>query len=85
MRVLKKYAIITAGSFLFALSINLFTLPSKIVTGGISGIATIFYHIFGISTGLTVGILNIIILLFAWKILGKTFVLDSLTAIILIP
>lgn len=85
MQFLKKYSIITAGSFLFALSINLFTLPSKIVTGGISGIATIFYHLFGISTGLTVGILNIMILLFAWRILGRAFVLDSLAAIIMIP
>lgn len=85
MHLFKKYGIITAGSFIFALSINLFTLPSKIVTGGISGVATIFYHLFGISTGLTVGLLNIVILLFAWKILGKHFVLDSLAAIVMIP
>ncbi len=85
MQYLKKYAIITMGSLLFALSINLFTLPSKIVSGGISGIATIMFHISGISTGITVGILNIIILFFALKSLGKTFVLDSLAAIIIIP
>lgn len=85
MHFLKKYGIIAAGSFIFALSINLFTLPSKIVTGGISGIATIFYHTSGISTGLTVGALNIIILLFALKILGRKFVLDSLAAIMMIP
>ena len=85
MQHFKKYAIITLGSLIFALSINLFTLPSKIVSGGISGIATIMYHISGISTGITVGILNIIILFFALKSLGKTFVLDSLAAIIIIP
>lgn len=85
MKLLKKYIIIGLGSFLFALSVNLFTLPTKIVSGGISGIATIIYHTAGISTGITVGILNIIIILFALKSLGKGFVIDSLTAIFMIP
>lgn len=85
LAILKKYGIIAAGSFLFALSVNLFTLPAKIVTGGISGIATILYYLFGFSTGITVGVLNIVILFFAWKILGKKFVLDSLAAIVMIP
>ncbi len=82
---LKKYSIIAFGSFLFALSVNLFTLPLKIVSGGIGGVATILYHLFGISTGVTVGILNIIIIIFALKSLGKEFVMDSMIAIILIP
>ncbi len=81
----KKYSIIAFGSFLFALSVNLFTLPLKIVSGGIGGIATILFHLFGISTGFTVGILNIIIIIFALKSLGKEFVMDSMVAIILIP
>lgn len=85
MKHLKKYAIIAAGAFLFSLSVNLFTLPSKIVSGGISGIAIIVYHLSGVSTGLTVGILNAVILLVALKILGKTFVFDSLAAILMIP
>lgn len=85
MKHFKKYSMISLGAFLFSLSINLFTLPSKIVSGGISGIAIIVYHLSGISTGLTVGILNIIILLIALKTLGKTFVIDSLAAIVMIP
>ena len=82
---LKKYAIIALGSFLFSISINLFMLPFKLVSGGLSGIATILYYLFGISTGITVGISDLIILFFAFRILGKSFVYDSLVAIILIP
>ena len=85
MKHFKKYAIIAFGAFLFSLSVNLFTLPSKIVSGGISGIAIIVYHLFRISTVFTVGVLNIIILLVALKTLGKEFVVDSLAAIIMIP
>lgn len=85
MQLIKKYSIIALGAFIFSLSVNLFTLPSKIVSGGISGIAIIFYHIAGISTGVTVGILDVVLLLFALKFLGKQFVLDSLAAIFMIP
>lgn len=85
MQLIKKYSIIALGAFIFSLSVNLFTLPSKIVSGGISGIAIILYHIAGISTGVTVGILDVVLLLFALKFLGKQFVLDSLAAIFMIP
>ena len=73
------------GSFIFALAVNMFLLPFKIVSGGCSGIATIFYHLFGISTGVTVGVLDLIIIFFAYRILGKAFVMDSMVAIIVIP
>ena len=85
LECLKKYVIIAFGSLLFALAINLFMLPMKIVSGGVSGIATIFYYLFGVSTGITVGISDLVILLFALKTLGKTFVMDSMVAIVLIP
>lgn len=85
MKTLKKYIIIALGSFLFSLSVNLFMLPFKIVSGGLSGIATIFYYRFGISTAITVGISDLVILFFAFRSFGKSFVCDSLVAIILIP
>ena len=85
LKILKKYSIIALGSLIFAISINLFMLPFKIVSGGLSGIATIFYYLFGISTGITVGILDLVILFFALKSLGKAFVMDSMVAILLIP
>ena len=80
LETVKKYMIIVLGSFLFALSVNVFMLPFKIVSGGLSGIATVFYYLFGISTGITVGISDLLILFFALKILGKTFVMDSMVA-----
>ncbi len=85
LEILKKYTIIALGSFLFAISINLFMLPFKLVSGGLSGVATILYYLFGISTAITVGISDLIILFLAFRTLGKTFVYDSLVAIILIP
>ena len=85
LKTFKKYIIIALGSFLFALSVNLFMLPFKIVSGGLSGIATIFYYLFGVSTSVTVGLSDLIIIAFALKAFGKEFVTDSMVAIIIIP
>ncbi len=80
-----KYSIILSGALLFSVAVNLFMIPAKIVTGGVSGIATIVYYISGISPGIVMGILNIIIGIAAYIELGKKFVVDSLVGIIAIP
>ena len=41
-----------AGSFLFAVSIDTFTAPNQIAAGGLTGVATILNHMFGIPIGL---------------------------------
>lgn len=79
---MKKYLSITLGALLFALSVNLFLVPSKIVTGGLSGIAAILYHKFSVSTFFTIAAGNIILFIFAWLMLGKNFVLQSLYGMI---
>ena len=80
-----KYLIILSGALLFSVAVNLFMIPAKIVTGGVSGIATIVYYISGVSPGIVMGILNIIIGIAAYIELGKKFVVDSLVGIIAIP
>ena len=37
-----------AGSFLFAVSIDTFTAPNQIAAGGLTGVATMLNHLFGI-------------------------------------
>ena len=60
------------------MGVSLFYLPAKIVSGGVSGLATVFYHAFGFAPGLTYGILNAVLLLLALIIIGKEFVLKTL-------
>ncbi len=85
IKFIYKYFIILSGALLFSVAVNLFMIPAKIVTGGVSGIATIIYYVFGISPGIVMGILNIIIGIVAYIELGKKFVVDSLVGIIAIP
>ena len=49
---LKRYMNLLVGSFLVALSYNLFLAPNDLVPGGVSGIAIILNHIFGIDNAI---------------------------------
>lgn len=75
---MKRYAMVTIGTALTALGISIFYTPNKIVNGGVSGIATIFFHTLKIPTGLTFFIINAILLIIALRILGKEFVINTI-------
>lgn len=77
-QVIKKYLIITFGVALTALGISLFYTPNKIVNGGVSGISTIIFHTLKVPTGLTFFTINAVLLVTAFKILGKEFVADTI-------
>ncbi|GAE87370.1 hypothetical protein JCM21531_733 [Acetivibrio straminisolvens JCM 21531] len=58
---LKDYLLITIGSLITAISINVFMVPYKIAPGGISGVATIIYYLTDakIPVGIAMLVLNI--------------------------
>ncbi len=78
LKRVKQYALMTFGVMLTAFGISVFYVPNKIVSGGVSGISTILYHLFHIPTGLSFAVINVLLLLFALKWLGKDFVLKTL-------
>lgn len=59
MEIFYDIIMIAFGSFLVSFGINLFLLPLKLTTGGVSGIATILYYKLSIPMGITVILLNI--------------------------
>ena len=77
-KVIKQYSIILIGVIMTAFAISVFYTPNKIVSGGVSGLSTILYHVFNIQPGLSFAVINIILVLIALKTLGKKFVVNSL-------
>lgn len=70
------------GTFLMAISIDLFLLPNRLSVGGFSGIGTIGYYLLNIPVGTTVLILNIPLFIIALLKNGKKFFIDSLVGTI---
>jgi len=78
------YSGIVAGTFIIALSFNLFFIPNKIAPGGLSGIATVLYYIFGFPVGITTLALNVPLFLLGMKAHGMDFGLKTMVATVLL-
>lgn len=77
-RTTKDYIFITFGMALYAFGFDAFILPEKVVIGGLAGIGTLIYFLTGIPVGVSQFVLNLILLAFAYKIVGKKFVIGTL-------
>lgn len=78
MQRTKNLAMFLFGIVLTAFGVSLFTLPNKIVGGGVSGVSTILYHTLHIQPGLSSLVINVVLLIIGFKVLGKRFVAATL-------
>ena len=78
MKKEKSILAIILGTMLTGFSISVFLTPNKIVGGGVSGIATILYHTLDIPTGLSNIVINIILLILGFGLLGRKFTIKTL-------
>jgi len=69
----KQYVIITFGLLMMAFGWTAFLIPSDLLGGGVSGIATVIYWSTGLSTGITIFVVNIVLVLISIRILGFGF------------
>ena len=77
----KNILMFVFGITITSLAISQFTLPNKIVGGGVSGISTILYHVLKIEPGLSTAVINGVLLLVGLKVLGKRFVVATLAGV----
>lgn len=66
------------GGVLAGFAVSCLFLPNKIVNGGVSGLATVFYYMFGFPPGLLTALANILLLALGFKTLGGKFVTKTL-------
>lgn len=71
-----RYCGIALGCFIASCSINLFLVPSHLLTGGATGIAIVVYYLTGLPIGLQTFAYNIPLLLASWKLMGRGYTID---------
>ena len=71
------------GNMLIAIGVYNFAANSGFPVAGISGVALIFYHLFGLPIGTMTIVLNIPIIILCYKVLGKKFLLRSLKTMLI--
>jgi uncharacterized membrane-anchored protein YitT (DUF2179 family) len=69
---------IILGSAISGIAFNLFIIPNKLLSGGISGIALILSYLFNINTGLMIFAFNIPVFILGYKFVDKEFIFLSL-------
>lgn len=77
---IKKFILITCGTFIFGMALSLFIDPNDFAPGGASGLAIVLNRVIPLETGTLFLLINIpIMLLGAWQFGGK-FILATLYA-----
>ncbi|MBW9147353.1 YitT family protein [Clostridium sp. CM028] len=69
----KKIVLIILGTFILAVAINLFIIPNKLLSGGLSGIGLMLQYIFNLPMGITLLIFNIPLLILSILKINKKF------------
>jgi uncharacterized membrane-anchored protein YitT (DUF2179 family) len=81
---IRSYTGITIGLFLYVFSWVAFLIPNEIVGGGVTGVATVVHFVSGkaVPVSYTFFILNIILLVLGFYILGKSFGIKTIYGVI---
>ncbi len=85
MRTLKKYISVICGIFLIAVSYNLFFSANNLDTGGVGGLAIVVNRLFFVPESLFILIVNILLLILSFWILGKDLTKNTLMGALLSP
>ncbi len=67
------YAVMTVGTVIFCTAWTSFLIPNGLASGGLTGLCTIIQYGTGIPVGLTYPVLNVLLLLLGFLVLGKGF------------
>ena len=81
---IKDYFIITIGLISYAIAWPLFLMPYQISIGGTTGIASIIYYATGFPIQNTYLIINVFLLLFAFKLIGFKFSIKTTYAVFML-
>lgn len=80
MNRIKNLLLIVVGSFLYSISVNVFTVPNNLSEGGLTGFSLILFYLTEIPPSYTIFIINIIILAIGYKFLDKKTLYYTLVA-----
>jgi len=76
------YLMIFIGTVLYGFGFNGFILSNEIVTGGVSGISALIFFATSIPVSVSYLIINIVLLAFAFKVLGLKFLIKTIFGVI---
>lgn len=84
-REINRWIFITIGLAIFALGWTAFLIPHQMTGGGVSGISAVIYFATGvIPVGVSTLILNLVLVIVAWRVLGSKFAITSMISTLIL-
>ncbi len=77
------YLIMTVGSVIFCMAWTTFLIPNGLASGGLTGLCTIIQYGTGLPVGISYPVLNVLLLIMGFLVLGKGFGLKTIYVIAL--
>lgn len=77
----KDLFFIFLGLLCYAFGYTAFILPEQVVMGGVSGISALLFYAFKFQTGITIFVLNITMLIIAFRALNKQFIIRTIIGV----
>src|SRR5579875_2376986 len=81
-KIFQRILLITLGAILYAVGLEIFLVPNKVIDGGITGVSIILSYITGWKLGIFLFLLNLPFFFIGYKQIGKTFAVSTLYGII---
>jgi uncharacterized membrane-anchored protein YitT (DUF2179 family) len=78
-----QYLSVGIGCLVSAVAINSFLVPHHLLSGGVSGLAIIFYYLVGWPIGLQIFVMNLPLFYAAYRLIGKEYFLKTIYGAVL--
>lgn len=72
------------GSIFFSIGIYMFAEHADFIPGGISGVALILNHLYGLPVGITTLAINLPLVFLSYKIVGKEFIYKTIRSLVIL-
>lgn len=79
----RLYITVLLSSVLFGISMNMFLVPSQIVSGGFSGLAIVLNIVINVPVGITVIVLNLPFLYLNSRVFGLSYIKRAIVGVLL--
>lgn len=79
---LRDYAFILIGTLIYGFGFNGFILSNEIVPGGVTGLCSLIFFVTKIPVSVSYALINVMLLILAYKMLGLRFMLNTLFGVI---
>lgn len=82
---IKEYGTVTVGTFIVAIAVFFFLIPSKVVVGSLSGLVMVIAEFIPIKISALTFILNVVLLVIGFLLVGKEFGAKTVYSSIIMP